>query len=185
MRSLRRMAERDGKTDAAMLSEIMSAQALPGLMEPQDMIDLYLFLAVRRGPEHFGTDLRDRPRRGPGVSQPLEGLIALVTGAHQGIGAACAFALGKAGAEVVCVDLQNCEETAAFLMKSGRRPMIVTTDIGDETSVCELFERIRAQARRLDILVHCAGVHRRASAARDHDRSSSIASSALICVERS
>ena len=45
MRSLRRMAERDGKTDAAMLSEIMSAQALPGLMEPQDMIELYLFLA--------------------------------------------------------------------------------------------------------------------------------------------
>jgi 3-hydroxybutyrate dehydrogenase len=45
MRSLRRMADRDGKTDAAMLGEIMSAQALPGLMEPQDMIELYLFLA--------------------------------------------------------------------------------------------------------------------------------------------
>jgi 3-hydroxybutyrate dehydrogenase len=28
-----------------MLSEIMAAQALPGLMEPQDMIELYLFLA--------------------------------------------------------------------------------------------------------------------------------------------
>jgi NAD(P)-dependent dehydrogenase (short-subunit alcohol dehydrogenase family) len=45
MRSLRRMADRDGKTDAVMLGEIMSAQALPGLMEPQDMIELYLFLA--------------------------------------------------------------------------------------------------------------------------------------------
>lgn len=45
MRSLKRMAERDGKTDSVMLCEIMAAQALPGLMEPQDMIELYLFLA--------------------------------------------------------------------------------------------------------------------------------------------
>jgi 3-oxoacyl-[acyl-carrier protein] reductase len=92
------------------------------------------------------------------VSQPLEGLIALVTGAHQGIGAACALALGEAGAEVVCVDLQNCEETAAFLTKSGRRAFSLMADISDESSVSELFDEIRAHARRLDVVVHCAGV---------------------------
>jgi 3-oxoacyl-[acyl-carrier protein] reductase len=92
------------------------------------------------------------------VSNPLGGMIALVTGAHQGIGAACALALGDAGAEVVCVDLQSCEETAASLTKLGRRAICIAADVGDEASVYSLFREVRTQVRRLDILVHCAGV---------------------------
>lgn len=45
MRSLRAMSEQSGRTEEALLSEIVGAQALPGLMEPADMAEIYLFLA--------------------------------------------------------------------------------------------------------------------------------------------
>ncbi len=45
MRSLRAMSARTGRAEDALLSEIVGAQALPGLMEPEDMAEIYLFLA--------------------------------------------------------------------------------------------------------------------------------------------
>jgi NAD(P)-dependent dehydrogenase (short-subunit alcohol dehydrogenase family) len=45
LRSLKEVAARAGTSEEAMLEEILSAQALPGLMEPDDVADLYLFLA--------------------------------------------------------------------------------------------------------------------------------------------
>lgn len=45
MRSLAAMAVQSGRPEADLLAEIMATQALPGLMEPPDMADMYLFLA--------------------------------------------------------------------------------------------------------------------------------------------
>lgn len=45
MRSLSFMAAKEQRPEADMLDEIVAAQALDGLMEPQDMVDMYLFLA--------------------------------------------------------------------------------------------------------------------------------------------
>jgi 3-hydroxybutyrate dehydrogenase len=45
MRSLAEVSAREGLAEEAMLDEILSAQALPGLMEPADVAHLYLFLA--------------------------------------------------------------------------------------------------------------------------------------------
>jgi 3-hydroxybutyrate dehydrogenase len=45
MRSLARMAEVQGRPEAEILGEIVGGQALPGLMQPDDMASLYLFLA--------------------------------------------------------------------------------------------------------------------------------------------
>ncbi|MET2828126.1 SDR family NAD(P)-dependent oxidoreductase [Mesorhizobium shangrilense] len=45
MRSLGRMAEQGDVSEAALLEDIVGAQALPGLMEPADMAGTYLFLA--------------------------------------------------------------------------------------------------------------------------------------------
>ncbi|MEM8657922.1 MAG: SDR family oxidoreductase [Pseudomonadota bacterium] len=45
MRSLAAMSQSSGRPEADLLSEIVGAQALPGLMEPSDMADMYLFLA--------------------------------------------------------------------------------------------------------------------------------------------
>lgn len=45
LRSLAAMSTRTGRNEADLLDEITGAQALPGLMEPTDMADMYLFLA--------------------------------------------------------------------------------------------------------------------------------------------
>ena len=45
MRSLGRMAADAGRSESEMLADILAGQALPGLMEPDDMIGPYLFLA--------------------------------------------------------------------------------------------------------------------------------------------
>jgi len=45
MNSLARMAERTGRSEEALLVDIVGAQALPGLMEPADVAGPYLFLA--------------------------------------------------------------------------------------------------------------------------------------------
>lgn len=45
MLSLARMAERSGRSEQAILDEVMAGQSLPGLMEPRDIAGLYLFLA--------------------------------------------------------------------------------------------------------------------------------------------
>jgi 3-hydroxybutyrate dehydrogenase len=45
MRSLSHMAARQNRTEADLLDDIVGAQALSGLMEPSDMVDMYLFLS--------------------------------------------------------------------------------------------------------------------------------------------
>ena len=45
MRSLSFMAAQQQRSESEMLDEIVGAQALDGLMEPHDMVDMYLFLA--------------------------------------------------------------------------------------------------------------------------------------------
>ncbi|MCV6593433.1 MAG: SDR family oxidoreductase [Silicimonas sp.] len=45
MRSLSHMAARQNRTEADLLDEIVGAQALDGLMEPADMVAMYVFLA--------------------------------------------------------------------------------------------------------------------------------------------
>ena len=45
LRSLGEMSRRAGRPPADMLKDILAAQALDGLLEPEDIADLYLFLA--------------------------------------------------------------------------------------------------------------------------------------------
>ncbi len=45
MRSLAEMSRRSGRSEEDLLAEITGAQALDGLMKPEDMAEMYLFLA--------------------------------------------------------------------------------------------------------------------------------------------
>ena len=45
MLSLKRMSERSGRTEAAILDQVLQGQIIPGLMEPDDIAGPYLFLA--------------------------------------------------------------------------------------------------------------------------------------------
>ncbi|MGS4944493.1 SDR family oxidoreductase [Meridianimarinicoccus sp. RP-17] len=77
----------------------------------------------------------------------LEGATALVTGAANGIGAACAGALHAAGASVRLLDI---DQPAADKLRSTAH----IVDITDETAVQAHF----AQHGPVDILVNCAGI---------------------------
>ncbi len=96
----------------------------------------------------------------PGKSSPLHNRVALVTGATRGIGLAIARALAAQGCNLV---LTGRDETA--LRRVGRelasRKVQVlghTCDIRDPQSIDELFRAIRAQYKRLDILINNAGI---------------------------
>ena len=88
-------AHRAGRS-SDLLDEIVGAQVLAGLLEPADMVPLYLFLASERREGHHRAGLHARPRRGDGMTE-LEDRLVLVTGAYRGIGAACARAFAAGG----------------------------------------------------------------------------------------
>ena len=66
MRSLRLMAERRQTSEDELLALIVGGQALPGLMEPDDMAETYLFLASDRARnitgQSLGVDRGEVPR---------------------------------------------------------------------------------------------------------------------------
>ena len=57
LRSLAEISAREGLSEDAMLDEILSAQVLPGLMEPADLARLYLFLASDASRYMTGAEL--------------------------------------------------------------------------------------------------------------------------------
>ncbi len=76
-----------------------------------------------------------------------QGKIALVTGAGQGIGRACAVGLAREGADVAINDLR--EERALAVTEKvrtlGRRAIAVTADVADEGQVQAMVTRIVAE----------------------------------------
>ena len=57
MLSLKMMAARRNETEESLLAAITGGQAMPGLMEPQDMAETYLFLASDRARNITGQSL--------------------------------------------------------------------------------------------------------------------------------
>src|SRR3954452_8151041 len=108
----------------------------------------------------------------------LTGRVALVTGASQGIGRACAIALARAGARVALVarNQQRLEEVAAEIEAAARarvpplptaeveitgvRSRALPADIADEDQVKAAFKAVIAEFGKIDILVNNAGITR-------------------------
>lgn len=90
----------------------------------------------------------------------IDGAIAVVTGAAQGLGLGIAERLGRNGATVVMADLQRekVEEEAGKLRGQGLEADSGYLDVSDSTSVTAFFDRITGDHGRLDILVNNAGV---------------------------
>ena len=88
-----------------------------------------------------------------------DGKIALVTGAGSGVGRAAATALAGDGWHVVAVGRRAdpLAETVAECERAGGSGSAVTADVSDPASVAALFERVRADHGRLDLLFNNAG----------------------------
>jgi NAD(P)-dependent dehydrogenase (short-subunit alcohol dehydrogenase family) len=85
----------------------------------------------------------------------LDGKVAVVTGAAQGIGRAIADGLAAAGARIVVGDLRGAEEAA----QSFDRGVGVTVDVSKEDDVRRLVDETVAECGSLDILVNNAGLY--------------------------
>jgi NAD(P)-dependent dehydrogenase (short-subunit alcohol dehydrogenase family) len=92
----------------------------------------------------------------------LGGRVALVTGAGQGIGLACAEALGEAGAKVIIADRDpKAAATASDSLKAkGYQGEIVVMDVTNSARVSEVADQLVAQHGKIDILVNNAGIAR-------------------------
>ena len=96
------------------------------------------------------------------MSNTLNGRIALVTGASQGIGRACALELARRGA-VVALAARNVEklgEVAAEIAAAGGKSATFALDVAAEESIRECSKAVLAQFGKLEILVNNAGITR-------------------------
>jgi NAD(P)-dependent dehydrogenase (short-subunit alcohol dehydrogenase family) len=90
----------------------------------------------------------------------LDGRVAVVTGGGQGIGAACAQALGEAGAAVVVAEMlpERVATVVGALRELGIDADGVVLDVTNSAQVDEVAKAIGKKRGRVDILVNNAGV---------------------------
>jgi 2-deoxy-D-gluconate 3-dehydrogenase len=96
----------------------------------------------------------------------LDGKVALVTGARQGLGQGMAMGLAEAGADIVGLDWTESGETGEIIKALGRRyhPVICDLRQASAADLQKIVAEIVTRMEHLDILVNNAGIIRRAPA---------------------
>ncbi len=94
--------------------------------------------------------------------ESLEGHVALVTGASQGIGRACALTLAKAGATVALVarNEEKLKEVVAQIEAEGGKAAAFPLDVASGEAIKSTVKGMIAQLGKIDILVNNAGITR-------------------------
>ena len=92
--------------------------------------------------------------------RPRDGLVAVVTGAAQGLGLAMGDRLAGDGATVILADLQldKAETEAKRLRQNNLLVQATMLDVADSAGVATFFGKVVDDYGRLDILVNNAGV---------------------------
>jgi len=92
----------------------------------------------------------------------LQGQVALVTGAGQGIGKAIALRFAREGADIAIADIntETAQATAAEIQQIGRKTFVQKTDVSDYDQVQALVAGTLSALGKIDILVNNAGIGR-------------------------
>ena len=89
----------------------------------------------------------------------LEGKVAIITGAGQGIGLAIAQLYAKYGAAVAMVDVSDkCAEEAGKIRELGAEAQAFKCDVTSEDDVKKTVEAVMQAFGHIDILVNNAGI---------------------------
>lgn len=115
---------------------------------------------------------------------PLDGAVALVTGANHGIGAATAVALAERGADVAVTYLRVADPnrndpfnqarasdgtaTVAAIEATGRRSYRTEADLANAATPTALFDEVEANLGAVSVLVHNASGWHKDSFDPDH-----------------
>ncbi len=91
----------------------------------------------------------------------LEGKVALVTGACRGIGKAIALLFADAGADlaVSCRNQPHLDEVAGEIRGLGRKALPVAAHVRKPEDIKNLFEKVKEEYGRIDILVNNAATN--------------------------
>ena len=91
-------------------------------------------------------------------SARLDGQVAIVTGAAQGIGKGIALVLSEAGAKIVIGDIQDATGTADEIREGGGEAATMIMDTSSPNDARSLVDLAVNEYGRLDILVNNAGI---------------------------
>jgi len=92
----------------------------------------------------------------------LQGKVAIVTGAAQGIGRAIAEILAQAGADIAVADLDpaRSNDTIAAVEQLGRKALNVKVNVADVADTKAMVDQVLKEWGKIDILVNNAGITR-------------------------
>lgn len=100
----------------------------------------------------------------------LSGRVALITGGNRGIGAACALALARAGADIALTyrrDQESAKETASQIEALGRKVFVDQADVSIEEQAKSICTNALGEFGKIDILIGNAGIASRGNTVRD------------------
>jgi 3-oxoacyl-[acyl-carrier protein] reductase len=92
----------------------------------------------------------------------LSDRVALVTGASQGIGRACALKLSQSGATLALAarNQEKLQELVGEIEATGAKAAAFSLDVGDEEQIKSVSKSVVSQFGKIDILVNNAGITR-------------------------
>jgi 2-hydroxycyclohexanecarboxyl-CoA dehydrogenase len=121
--------------------------------EPTLLFRMGRFIALAPQASQKGGEMLD---------QAFKSKVSLVTASTSGIGKATARLLGQAGAETVIVNGRNAEVGASVrselsISYPNTRFLFIPADLNIPEQSNAMFDQIRSEIGRVDVLVHCGG----------------------------